>query len=151
MLRVVDGRATIEMPGAAIALDALDATIQRLHALGKRVVIVAPPPSTGFDYTHCLERKARNRTLFGRLIDCNIPLPQYHASKREVFAFLQQARARTGIEVVSFDPFLCDDRQCRTELEGTILYRDEGHLSNDGSVALARAMRLDALVAQAAK
>ncbi len=151
MLRVVDGRATIEKPGAAIALDALDATIQRLHALGKRVVIVAPPPSTGFDYTHCLERKARNRTLFGRLIDCNIPLPQYHASKREVFAFLQQARARTGIEVVSFDPFLCDDRQCRTELEGTILYRDEGHLSNDGSVALARAMRLDALVAQAAK
>jgi len=52
--------------------------------------------------------------------------------------------------VVSFDPFLCDDRRCRTDLDGTLLYRDEGHLSYDGSVALARAMHLDALIAKAA-
>ena len=151
MLHVVDGNATIEKPDAAMALDALAATIDRVRSLGKRVVVVAPPPSTGFDYSHCLERKVRNRTLFGRFIDCNIPLSQYHASKREVFAFLQQASARAGVEVVSFDPFLCDDKECRTEFDGTFLYRDEGHLSNDGSVVLAKAMRLDVLIAQAAK
>ena len=115
------------------------------------MVVVAPPPSTGFDYTHCLERRARNRTLFGRFIDCDIPVAEYHESKREVFAFLQQLRMRANVEVVSFDAFLCGPRECRTELDGTFLYRDEGHLSNDGSVALAKAMRLGPLLAHAAK
>jgi peptidoglycan/LPS O-acetylase OafA/YrhL len=150
MLHVVDGQVRMEQPDAGTALETLVATIARIRALGRRVVIVAPPPSTGFDYTHCLERRARSRTLFGRFIDCNIPLARYHASKREVFAFLQQVHARADVEVVSFDPFLCDDRRCRTELDGTLLYRDEGHLSYDGSVALARAMHLDALIAKAA-
>lgn len=151
VLHVVDGQVRVEQPDAGTALHALVATIARIRALGRRVVIVAPPPSTGFDYTHCLERKARNRMLLGSFINCNIPLAQYRASKREVFAFLQQVHARADVGVVSFDPFLCDARECRTELDGTFLYRDEGHLSYDGSVALARAMHLDALIATAAR
>jgi hypothetical protein len=151
MLRVVDGHAREEAPDADAALAALTATIERIRALGRRVVIVAPPPGDGFDYTHCLERKARNRTLFGHFIDCDIPLSAYRASKRQVFDFLQRIRARAGVEVVSFDAFLCDAKACRTELDGTFLYRDDGHLSYDGSVLLARRMHLDELIAQAAR
>jgi len=151
MLHVVDGQASVEQPDAGTALDALVATIDRIRALGRRVVIVGAPPSDGFDYTHCLERKARNRTLFGRFIDCNIPRARYEESHREVFAFLQRVRARTDVDVVSFDAFLCDTKTCRTELDGTFLYRDDGHLSYDGSVALARAMRLDQMIAAAAR
>jgi hypothetical protein len=146
-----DGTEAIVQPDAAEALDMFVATIDRLRALGKRVVVVAPPPSTGFDYTHCLERRARNRTLFGGFIDCNIPVEEYHESKHEVFAFLQQLGIRANVEVVSFDRFLCDPKECRTELDGTFLYRDEGHLSNDGSVALAKAMRLGPMLAQSAR
>ncbi|HVC16957.1 MAG TPA: SGNH hydrolase domain-containing protein [Rhodanobacter sp.] len=40
------------------------------------------------------------------------------------------------------DPFLCDARKCRAELDGAFLYRDEGHLSYVGSIMLARAMHL---------
>ncbi|KRE85783.1 hypothetical protein ASG75_09490 [Rhodanobacter sp. Soil772] len=151
MLHVVDGQARVESPDADAALAALTATIGRIRALGRRVVIVAPPPGDGFDYTHCLERKARNRTLFGRFIDCDIPLAQYHASKRRVLDFLQRIRARAGVEVLSFDAFLCDAKACRTELDGTFLYRDDGHLSYDGSVLLARRMHLDELIAKAAR
>jgi peptidoglycan/LPS O-acetylase OafA/YrhL len=151
MLRVVDGKLVVQPPDEAVAIDALAATIARLRAMGRRVVIVAPPPSTGFDYTHCLERKARNRTLFGKLIDCNVPLEQYRASKREVFDYLATVRRQADVEVVSFDPFLCNDRECATELGGVFLYRDEGHLSYDGSVALARAMHLGSLVTAAAR
>jgi peptidoglycan/LPS O-acetylase OafA/YrhL len=150
MLHVVDGQATIEKPDANTALDALVTTVGRIRALGRRVVIVAPPPSDGLDYTHCLERRARNRTLLGRFVDCNIPLPQYHASKRQVFAFLQQVHARAKVEVVSFDSFLCTAKECRTELDGTFLYRDDGHLSYDGSVLLARAMHLGDRIEQMA-
>ncbi|MBQ4855961.1 acyltransferase [Rhodanobacter sp. B2A1Ga4] len=151
MLHVVDGQARVEPPDADTALAALAATIGRVRALGRRVVIVAPPPGDGFDYSHCLERKARNRTLFGRFIDCDIPLAQYRASKRRVFAFLQRIHAQADVEVVSFDAFLCDTKACRTELDGTFLYRDDGHLSYDGSLLLARRMHLDALIAKAAR
>jgi hypothetical protein len=151
MLRVVDGKQVVQPPDEAVAIEALAATIARLRAIGRRVVIVAPPPSTGFDYTHCLERKARNRTLFGKLIDCNVPLEQYRASKRRVFDYLATVRRQADVEVVSFDPFLCNDRECATELDGVFLYRDEGHLSYDGSVALARAMRLGSMVTAAAR
>jgi peptidoglycan/LPS O-acetylase OafA/YrhL len=151
MLRVVDGQATVEDADVGVALDALVATIERIRALGRRVVVIAPPPSDGFDYTHCLERRARNRTLLGRFIDCNVPLAQYHASKRQVFAFLQQVHARADVEIVSFDSFLCNAKECRTELDGTFLYRDDGHLSYRGSALLARAMHLDQLIDKAAR
>lgn len=151
MLRVVDGHAVVQPANEAVALEALRDTIARLRALGKRVVIVAPPPSTGFDFTHCLERKARNRTLFGRFIDCGVPLAEYHASKRQVLAFLARVQQQADVEVLSFDSFLCDDRKCRTTLDGTFLYRDEGHLSNHGSVVLAKAMHLGTLVTKTAR
>jgi peptidoglycan/LPS O-acetylase OafA/YrhL len=151
VLHRVDGQVKVEQPDAGLTLDTMVATIAKIRALGRRVVIVAPPPSTGFDYTHCLERKARSRKLLGGFIDCDIPLAQYHASKREVLAFLQQVRTRADVEVVSFDTFLCDAKKCRTELDGTFLYRDEGHLSYDGSIVLARAMHLDVLIAAAAR
>jgi peptidoglycan/LPS O-acetylase OafA/YrhL len=151
MLHVVDGQARVEPPDADTALAALAATIGRIRALGRRVVIVAPPPGNGFDYTHCLERKARNRSLFGHFIDCDIPLAQYRASKHQVFAFLQRIHLQADVEVVSFDAFLCDAKACRTELDGTFLYRDDGHLSYDGSLLLARRMHLDALILKAAR
>ncbi|MEO5830576.1 MAG: acyltransferase family protein [Rhodanobacter sp.] len=151
MLHVANGQARMEAPDADTALVALADTIGRIRALGRRVVIVAPPPGDGFDYTHCLERRARNRTLFGRFINCEIPLAQYHASKRQVLAFLQRIRTQANVTVVSFDPFLCDAKACRTELNGTFLYRDDGHLSYDGSVLLARRMRLDELIAKTAR
>src|SRR5262249_48871469 len=100
---------------------------------------------------HCLERRARNRTLFGRFVDCDIPLAQYRESHREVSEFLEQVRTRADIQIVSFDAFLCDRKVCKTELDGTFLYRDDGHLSYDGSIALARAMQLDKMIAAAAR
>lgn len=151
MLHVVDGEARVERPDRDVALEALVATIERIRALNRRVVIVAPPPSDGFDYTHCLERRARNRTLLGRFIDCDIPFAQYRESHSEVFAFLERVRARADVQIVSFDAFLCDPKACRTELDGTLLYRDDGHLSYDGSVVLARAMKLDKMIADAAR
>ncbi|MEO7478128.1 MAG: acyltransferase family protein, partial [Lysobacteraceae bacterium] len=151
MLRSLAGTTIVQQPDAEVAMDVLRRTVGQLRALGKRVVIVAPPPSDGFDYTHCLERKARHRVLFGSHVDCNIPLVQYHASKRKVLDFLQRLSQQADVEVVSFDPFLCNDQECMTELDGTFLYRDEGHLSIEGSVVLAKAMHLGGLLVQAAR
>jgi peptidoglycan/LPS O-acetylase OafA/YrhL len=151
LLQVVDGRTVEREPAEAVALAAMRDTVQALRALGKRVVIVAPPPSSGFDPSRCLERKASNRTLLKRFIDCDIPIADYRASKREVLAFLDKVQAVADVDVVSFDATLCPDSDCVTELDGTFVYRDEGHFSYDGSIAVGKRMALGAVLAKAAR
>ena len=40
------------------------------------------------------------------------------------------------------DDVLCANGRCATEIDGTFVYRDSGHLSYDGSVLIARRMQL---------
>jgi peptidoglycan/LPS O-acetylase OafA/YrhL len=146
MLHEVNGALMDKTPSMALALQVFGSTIARIRALGKRVVIVAPPPSTGFDYTHCLERRATGRTLSGHLANCNMPLAQYRSAKAEVLDFLDVLKVQTGIDVISFDALLCSTDECVTALEGTAIYRDEGHFSYKGSKLVANAMSLGNLI-----
>jgi peptidoglycan/LPS O-acetylase OafA/YrhL len=128
--------------GSDLALKRLAATIAAVRVLGKRVVVVAPAPRTGFDYTHCIERRARGRTWFGRRIDCAIPRAQYEASEKATSDFLDRLARDAAVSVVRFDDLLCDRSRCATELQGVMLYRDEGHLSYEGSRLIGRRMHL---------
>ncbi len=138
-------------PDRTLAERAIAATIGRIRAAGKRVVIVAPAPSNGFDYTHCVERRLANRSLFGRFVDCDIPYREYRDSKRELLAFLDRLAAHADVDVVSMEPALCDGKACKTMLGDVVVYRDEGHLSHAGSVAVARALGLGAQVERRAR
>lgn len=137
-----NGQLIERSPDEALAGRMLAATLARIRAAGKRVVLVAPPPGNGFNYTHCIERRLSNRSLFGRFLDCDIPWREYQASRGETLAFLARAGRDNGVEVLSLDPALCDAVRCRTMLGDVVVYRDEGHLSQAGSVAVARALRL---------
>lgn len=151
-LLVRDGDALLERdPGMDIALAGLAATVRRIRAASKRVVVVAPPPSNGFDYTHCVERRMANRNPFRALVDCDIPQAEYRANKRGVLGFLQRVQAQGAVDVVSLEPALCDGEACRTMLGNAVIYRDEGHLSHAGSVAVARALDLGAAVERRAR
>lgn len=135
----------------ALAARMLAETVARIRAAGKRVVLVAPPPGNGFNYTHCIERRLSNRSPFGRFVDCDIPRPEYQASRGELLAFLTRAGRDSGVEVLSLDPALCDAVRCRTMLGDVVVYRDEGHLSQAGSVAVGRALRLGERALSAAR
>lgn len=128
-----DAVAPLREPSSALALVEFVDTIQRLRALGKRVVVVAPPPSTGLDFSHCLERQARARTLYAASGRCSMRWADYRASKREVIDFLDQLAGRADVAVVDFDRLLCNTDECVTALDGVFLYRDEGHFSQAGS------------------
>jgi peptidoglycan/LPS O-acetylase OafA/YrhL len=136
------GRLVEREPAQALAIAAMRDTVRRLRAAGKRVLVVAPPPSSGVDMTHCLERKAQASRLEGERIDCNIALSDYHASKAGLLVFLARLEAQAQVPVLRFDPLLCDRARCLVELDGSIVYRDEGHFSQAGSRAVARRMRL---------
>lgn len=151
-LLVREGEALVmRAPDRGLAERGLAATIGRIRAIGKRVVIVAPAPSNGFDYTHCVERRLANRSLFGRFLDCDIPYRQYRDSKRGLLDFLARVGRVARVEVVSMEPALCDGKACRTMLGDVVVYRDEGHLSHAGSVAVARALDLGAQVERRAR
>jgi peptidoglycan/LPS O-acetylase OafA/YrhL len=138
-------------PSQDLAIAAMRDTVARLRAAGKRVVVVAPPPSSGLDMTHCLERNAGRSKVDHNAVDCSIRLSDYRASKAQTLAFLARVEAEADVPVLRFDPLLCNAQRCAVELDGAIVYRDEGHFSHEGSISVARRMQLGAMVERAAR
>lgn len=141
-----DGKRVEQRPTVAAAAQAMGATVASIRALGKRVIIVAPPPMPGFDAGECLERKASGKLLLGPHRDCRISLARVKQSQHLVQEFLDRVARDAQIEVVSFNELLCADAMCATELDGTFVYRDTGHLSYDGSRLLGERMKLGSLL-----
>lgn len=129
--------------GELVALKNLRATVSAVRAMGKRVVIVAPPPSAAFNIGRCLELKANGKVFIGAdTPSCAVSEASYHLSKKAPRAFLDHASEEIDVSVIRFDDFLCRAGTCATEINGTFLYRDGGHLSVDGSRLLGREMGL---------
>lgn len=129
-------------PDVALAVTAMKDTVAKIRALGKKVIVVAPPPTANFNIGGCLERKASHHVFFGAASDCSIAVADYHALKAKQLEFLKRIVTEADVKVVWFDEFTCSGTSCMTELDGTFLYRDEGHLSYDGSVLLAKKLNL---------
>jgi hypothetical protein len=116
------------------------ATISEVRRLGKRVVLVAPPPGASFDIGRCLERLGQGKPTVSAHGDCTFSMEEYQKQRRAILDFLGQLRARNMMPIVDFDKELCGGGRCETRLNGTVLYRDGGHLSSAGSVALGNKM-----------
>ena len=142
----VERRAALEA-----ALVGLKRTVDAVRSLGKRVVVVAPPPAAGFDIGVCLERLATHKVSFGQFSDCRVPISVYHAKFKSVLEFLDELPLQVGVAVICFDNVLCGLDFCRTLDGNTFLYRDGGHLSYAGSRALAKEMGLSELVQLSAR
>jgi peptidoglycan/LPS O-acetylase OafA/YrhL len=146
----LDGQLTERQPTTALAIAAMRYTVEKVRALGKRVVIVAPPPSSGFDIGLCLERKATGRLILGANRDCSVPVADYYAKRAPVLNFLKQLHTEARVNIVNFDAVLCSETICATELDGKFVYRDSGHLSYDGSELMARKMDWGVLLPKSA-
>jgi hypothetical protein len=118
--------------GLPVAQEYLRTTLARLQAAGKTVVILAPPPSSGFDAGACNERLLTGRSI-GRRIHCDVDRQTYEYDHREVIALLRSS----GAKVLWPSDLLCDARRCLTQLDGVSLYRDKAHFSVRGSVRFA--------------
>ena len=133
------------------ANEGLRRTIEAVRALGKRVVVVGPPPSGDFDIGRCLERVERGLPVTGVDDDCRIDRDTYRASHEAVLAFLAGLPRQIGVDVISFDEFLCNSRQCRTHVDSTFIYRDGGHFSYEGSAFVANGLGLVAEINRLAR
>ena len=143
-----DGR--VAPPSMATAIEGLGRTVEAARALGKRVILVAPAPSTGADIGLCLERRAQGKLRFGAAEDCSIAMQDYHRASASVLRLIDSVASRFDLPVFRFDPILCDAERCTTQIGSTFLYRDVGHLSRAGSRVIAERVSLaDTLVRNA--
>lgn len=122
-------------------------TIEAIRALGKKVVLLKPPPSIGFDIGRCIERKNSGSIYFGAPRDCKIPYVDYVKTAGSVSDVLSKSAKETQTTLIGLDSILCDQSKCLTEFEGAVVYKDAGHLSREGSVKMAEKLRLRELIA----
>jgi len=93
-LRDMDGRLVVRDPSISDAIKHMQETILKIRSLGKRVVVVAPPPASNFDIGLCLERKASGKPTFGADNGCQIAVSDYHRYHARVLEFLARLPAR---------------------------------------------------------
>ncbi|MGH9548064.1 MAG: SGNH hydrolase domain-containing protein, partial [Terriglobales bacterium] len=142
VMQRLDGDYLVADAGAEVAFGGLRRTITTIRALGKRVVVVAPPPSGKFDIGRCLERRAEGKLLFGAPSSCQVQLEEYHRARRQVLEFIARARDELDVEALQFDPVLCNTTACDTQIDDMFVYRDAVHFSYDGSRLVALRMSL---------
>jgi len=133
------------------AVAGIKALVDAVRAAGKKIAIVAPPPSIGVDFGECLERKMQGRIILGQYKDCQIPLDTFRRYRARLLDMLKQVSDSADVEVVSLYDFLCDDQTCKTGMDGKFLYRDGGHLSYEGSEIVARRFGLAEKILEAAR
>jgi peptidoglycan/LPS O-acetylase OafA/YrhL len=127
---------------ADLAMRGLLRTVFAVRSMGKRVVLVAPPPMGSFNVASCLERKATGKVLLGAPRDCILSVTDYHKTMAPALQFLARVPDQLDVGVFSLDDFLCDAQACKTSMDGVLLYRDAGHLSVAGSRLIAKRVSL---------
>ena len=152
LLRTKSGEFSDADPSVTLAIQQIRKTVSEVRALGKKVVVVAPPPSSGFNVGRCLELQASDKLIFGSDDGaCRISTALYHKHQQIARHFLSLLPGVAGVGVVGFEDFLCSAQTCETEVDGVFLYRDEGHLSIEGSRRLASQMEFANRLISAAK
>jgi len=119
-------------------LHALDETVAAIRGMRRKVVFLAPPPSTATDYGRCALRRTEGRWTLGANAECSFAEAEYRSEKRAVLHFLEAAERGHDIGVVRMDRWFCPGGRCQSYRDGVILYADHAHLSARGSVMAAR-------------
>ncbi|MCC7460202.1 MAG: acyltransferase [Proteobacteria bacterium] len=99
-------------------------TLKHLKSLGLNVYVVSPPPVHP-NTLRCIKLMDRE----------NKPIDSctFNVSKirnRNTFKTLAKICKKTGATFIDLRDLICLDGKCTPELNGTIIYRDNGHLSN---------------------
>jgi peptidoglycan/LPS O-acetylase OafA/YrhL len=131
--------------GEKNAFKAMQLTINRIRELKKTPVIFSPTPQNGENIGKCLV-KATFLNIDNKF--CDIKYSDSAAQQSEVFDFLKKVEKITT--VVWLSDFLCSSDICKTSKNGVLFYRDEEHLSHEGSSYLGKEMNFYSRLEKAA-
>ena len=116
------------------AINGLTFTINKIKDIGKTPILVSPPTKSGFDIGECLERLDSELIVFKK--SCDIPYQAYIEHEKEVISALKDVAEKTNIKTIWLNKLLCHAGKCKSKINDTYVYRDDGHLSVSGSEAL---------------
>lgn len=116
--------------------NALATLATELHESGKKAVFIAPPPADGSDIGDCLESKAQKKLRLVTQSDCTISMAANRTYRGEALDMMADAADLADVELLDIFDFLCEGGVCRTQIDGTILYRDYSHLTYDGAALI---------------
>ena len=123
--------------GAEVVAPYIKKTVDEIRALGKKVVFVEPPPWGEFDFGRCHERIRTGKLSFGAGTDCVLSRAEADRVRVETDALVDLVAADDFVPVFRLRDVLCDEKECKTVIGDTILYRDHAHFSYEGSTKVA--------------
>lgn len=133
-------------PNGEISEEQFRETIRRIRELGRIAVIISPTPKPGYDVGRCLTI----RSILGQnLSSCDFPL-QGHL-REDLYRKLETIAKETGAGLILLSDLICPEGLCRSQIDGTFIYRDEGHLSHEGSARLGMLYDLSGMIVKQAR
>ncbi len=121
-------------------------TVGRLREIGKKVVIVSPPPGNDNDLGACFSKSYR----FGVIpSECDFNTASFSAGTLRAFKFLKNVE--NFIPVIWLNDFICNKNKCLASIDGIPIYRDTTHLSKSGSALLGKQFDLNKLIIEKAE
>jgi hypothetical protein len=124
-------------------------TVSAMRAMGKKTVIVAPPPSQDFNIGLCTERLATGFWTWPS--DCRISVALYRQRNSQVISLLENTSRNYDVSVIWLSDHLCDSENCKASQDGVPIYVDDRHLSQPGSVAIFKVFDLFNRIVEAAR
>jgi peptidoglycan/LPS O-acetylase OafA/YrhL len=114
---------------------ALEQAVTTLRESGRRVIIVSPTPSTGADIGKCI---VQHRSDFAA---CDFARADIEPNYPAIIERLRSVAVRQGVTFVDLTDRICDAKNCRAAVGSVIIFRDSGHLSDEGSRYIVRQLK----------
>lgn len=109
--------------------------IESLCYLSKNnpVYVTRPYPEFNFSVPQIVIRNA----MFGKRQGTFLTLAEYKERNAYTWAVQDKALLECGIKIIDPLTYLCDEKQCRGDVEGESLYIDSDHLNSKGNNVIA--------------
>jgi len=108
-------------------------TIKRLHATGRRVVLIGATPTVGANLAVCVERREMGLITLGEHSDCKIARTAAKEYRSSVFRLFEDVGRIVGVEIIDIFDIFCNASTCVPTRDHVILFRDSGHISVEGA------------------
>lgn len=115
-------------------------TIQQLVQKNKEVIFVLDVPELGFNPDSCVDTPRPIKFISKHIISpCAVSKAKFYERNREYRALVYSVlKEFPTVKIFDAAAQLCDDQWCWAMKGGTMLYRDDDHLSIEGSDLIAR-------------
>jgi hypothetical protein len=124
---------------ADVFAEGLRKTLSALSATTKQVIFVISTPRLDFQPTSCIDDRPLRLSAKPLKSPCAMPRATFDRDSRDYRRLVQTVLSEfPRVKVFDAAEALCDTEYCHAMKDGRLLYRDDVHLSIDGSTYLAR-------------